>query len=292
MNRKLPVVSSVDVGGKNVIVRADLEADGLGDPRFAAAKEMVEYLKGRGAAKIKVIGHEGQEWMAESLGVETDWNIRRDSREVENSEESAGELARGFEVYVNEAFGTSHRKHTSIVALPQAMRRQGKKACAGLRFEKEIEKLDQIANSKKQKLLVVGGVKIEDKERYARQLESQGWRALRGGLLPGAELRGDGLDIAESEIARFEVEIEKAEVVVAAGVMGKYEEVGAEEGTKRVLQAIARAKAYKVAGGGDIEAAIAKYGLTEKFDWISVGGGAMLEYLATGTLPGMQALVG
>jgi len=58
-----------------------------------------------------------------------------------------------------------------------------------------------------------------------------------------------------------------------------------------VLMAIANNnRAYKVAGGGDIEMAISKYGLTSKFDWISVGGGAMLQYLATGTLPGIEAL--
>lgn len=49
--------------------------------------------------------------------------------------------------------------------------------------------------------------------------------------------------------------------------------------------------AFKIAGGGDAEAAISEFGLNEKFDWISVGGGAMLEFLTKGTLPGIQALV-
>jgi 3-phosphoglycerate kinase len=73
--------------------------------------------------------------------------------------------------------------------------------------------------------------------------------------------------------------------------MGKYEDPGAVAGTKAILEAIANnEKAYKVAGGGDIETAISTYGLTEKFDWISVGGGAMLEFLATGTLVGIEAV--
>ena len=70
---------------------------------------------------------------------------------------------------------------------------------------------------------------------------------------------------------------------------GKYEE--APEGTQKIFTAVANSKAYKVAGGGDTESALAKFGLKEKFDWISVGGGAMLEYLSSGTLPGLEALV-
>ena len=105
-----------------------------------------------------------------------------------------------------------------------------------------------------------------------------------------AKLREDGLDIDEETIRLFKVEIDQAETIVAAGVMGKYEDEKAMKGTKEVLEAIAQASAYKLAGGGDIEAAISKFGLAHKFDWISVGGGAMLEYLAAGSLVGMEAV--
>ncbi len=57
-----------------------------------------------------------------------------------------------------------------------------------------------------------------------------------------------------------------------------------------VFNAIASSSAFKIAGGGDAEAAITEFGLNERFDWISVGGGAMLEFLAKGTLPGIEAL--
>ena len=73
--------------------------------------------------------------------------------------------------------------------------------------------------------------------------------------------------------------------------MGKYEDENASRGTKEILEAIANSGAYKVAGGGDIEAAISKFGLSEKFDWISVGGGAMIEFLTKKTLPGVQSLM-
>ena len=113
---------------------------------------------------------------------------------------------------------------------------------------------------------------------------------LTGGLLPGSELRPDGLDISDAAIEKYVTEISKAEVILAAGVMGKYEDPNCAKGTRTILEAIANSAAYKVAGGGDIEMAISSYGLTEKFDWISVGGGAMLQYLSTGTLVGIEAL--
>ena len=54
---------------------------------------------------------------------------------------------------------------------------------------------------------------------------------------------------------------------------------------------VSNQNAYKVAGGGDTEAAISLLGFGNGFDWISVGGGAMLEFLANRTLPGIKALV-
>jgi phosphoglycerate kinase len=62
-------------------------------------------------------------------------------------------------------------------------------------------------------------------------------------------------------------------------------------GTKRVFEAIADSQAYKLAGGGETQRVISTLGLTKRFDWISVGGGASLEFLAKGTLPGIEALL-
>ncbi len=286
----VPSIEDIVVSGKRILVRADLEGD-KDSPRFEATNFLVKYLKNNNASGIRVIGHEGEEWMGDMLGVDTDWNIRRDSREKENSNEFASELANGFDIYINESFASSHRMHTSIIALPKLMKQSGKQVGMGFRFKKELEMLSQVLDRQGKKLLVVGGTKVADKNKYAHELEPKFNGVLRGGLIEGAMRRADGLDIDDESIARFKVEIASAEVIVAAGVMGKYEEESASKGTREVLEAITNSKAYKVAGGGDIEAAISKYDLSSKFDWISVGGGAMLEYLAQGTLPGIQALV-
>ena len=288
----LPVIREGLVAGKSVIIRADLEADSEMDPRFVATKKMVDYLSDEKAGSVKVIGHQGKIWMVEALGVTVNYDLRSDPREEANSVELAAELAYGFDIYINEAFGTSHRKHTSIDALPRWMKKQGFSVYCGSRFKQEVDTLSKlkIQSSNVKSILVIGGIK-RDKEKYADDFEKRGWLVLRGGLLPGVNVRSDGLDITTETVANYKSQIASAKVIVAAGVMGKYEDPSAQFGTKEILQAIANSSAYKIAGGGDIEAAISKYGLTSKFDWISVGGGAMLEFLATGTLPGIEALL-
>ena len=286
---KLPVIRDVLVAEKKVLVRADLETTvNSNSNREKATRDIIEYLLGQRVKNIKVIGHKGQ---FEYPGVTVVNDIRADRRERENSEAMAAELADGWDVYVNESFAESHRKYTSVEALPRLMASQGKPVCVGLRFEKEIEELVKV-NSKSNRLAIIGGAK-GDKEDEARKLEARGWKVLRGGLLPGAKLRPDGLDISDEEIKRLSDEVTKAEVIVLAGPMGKYEDnaSNAFNGTVKIFTAVANSKAHKIAGGGDTEAALEKFGLKEKMDWISVGGGAMLEFLATGTLPGIEAVI-
>jgi phosphoglycerate kinase len=105
-----------------------------------------------------------------------------------------------------------------------------------------------------------------------------------------ANLIADTFDISLNSVQKFKDAISSAGTIILAGVPGKYEEEGYRQGTKEVFEAIANSDAYKVAGGGDAEAAITLLGLNDKFDWISVGGGAMLEFLAKKTLPGIEAL--
>src|SRR3989339_1677230 len=273
----LPGIGDAFLVKKRVLVRADLEWSGKDSQRERVTKEIVEYLKKNGAEEVKLIGHKGK--------FEPD--LRADPREEADDGSLAEELAEGWDVYVNEAFATSYRKHCSIDALPRFMKSQGKEVGVGLRFEEEITHLSfpslNLREGMQGRVIVIGGAK-GDKEKYADDFEKKGWTVLRGGLLPGAKLRPDGLDISDEEISNFKFLISKAEVVVLAGPMGKYDE--APEGTREVFTAVANSKAYKIAGGGDTEAALGKFGLLGKFDWISVGGGAMLEFLATGTLVG------
>ncbi|HEX7651347.1 MAG TPA: phosphoglycerate kinase, partial [Candidatus Paceibacterota bacterium] len=73
------------------------------------------------------------------------------------------------------------------------------------------------------------------------------------------------------------------------GPLGNYEK-GFVASTEALARAIAAGSAYSIIGGGDTIGAIEKLGLDDRFSFVSTGGGAMLDFLAKGTLPGIQAL--
>jgi 3-phosphoglycerate kinase len=227
-------------------------------------------------------------------------NLRFDSREEANDASFAKSLAALGDFYVNEAFAVSHRAHASIVGVPKLLSH-----APGLRFKAEMERLGKVLDSaKKPVLIIISGVK-EDKVEMAKALAEKFDKVLVGGALPKyfgdtnpnpekmmiGNLTFDGFDITLNTAEKFKVEIAKAGTIVLAGVLGKYEDEGYRQGTEKVFRAVASSSAFKVAGGGDTEAAISIFGLEDKFDWISVGGGAMLEYLIKGTLPGIEALL-
>lgn len=296
MNKKVNKFTDIEVVGKNVLVRGDFDVDDLDNPRIFSVRAVVERLMELKAGKIRVIGHSETGFDVvtplknDYPDVEFDDQIRKNPGEKNCDLEYATLLCEGFEVYINEAFATSHRKHASIVGVPEIMKNSGRVVAMGMRFEKELEMLDQVWNKAGKRVLVIGGTKVDDKQKFAELMGDKFVVVLKGGLLPGVELREDGLDISDMAISKYVDEIAKAEVILAAGVMGKYEDVNAQKGTKLILEAIANSSAYKVAGGGDIERAIDMFGLTAKFDWISVGGGAMLSYLQAGTLAGLEVL--
>ncbi|OGM76934.1 hypothetical protein A2188_01840 [Candidatus Woesebacteria bacterium RIFOXYA1_FULL_43_9] len=244
-------------------------------------------------------------------------NLRFDPREEANDEILAKMLAGTAEMYVNDAFANSHREHCSISALPKLMKAQGKTVVLGLRFEKEIGNLSKVLVSpRKPVIFVISGLK-KDKLDYIQKLANLADKVLVGGRLPEyletasseestsevtqggssdggrvvvARLNPDKEDITIRSIENFETEITQAGTIVLAGVLGKYEEEGHRLGTERIFAAVANSKAYKVVGGGDSVVAVYMLGLSDRFDWVSVGGGAMLEYLVAGTLPGIEVL--
>jgi len=81
----------------------------------------------------------------------------------------------------------------------------------------------------------------------------------------------------------------KAEAVLWNGPLGEYEN-GFTDGTEALARAIGASSAYSVVGGGDTVAAIESLHMNDRFSFLSTGGGAMLDFLAKGTLPGITAL--
>lgn len=331
----LPKLTDLDVSGKKVLLRLDLDTNpDPNDLRIKASVETLDYLKEKGA-QIIILAHKGRpshkatageadpsDWKNLSLkpfqplfdkwGAKVEENLRFDPGEEKNDPEFAKKLASLGDCYVNEAFGSSHREHASIVSLPKLLPH-----AVGFRFQKEVDNLSKVFDNPKRPLVfVISGLK-EDKLQYIKAFESLADKILVGGRLPeylgdkalesvrtqkGKVIVGnlimDKEDITLNTIDVFEKESKKAGTIVISGPLGKYEEDGHRAGTEKVFNAVvANKNAFKVAGGGDTEAAIrllaTGYQLpstTYGFDWISVGGGAMLEFLSKKTLPGIEAL--
>lgn len=99
-----------------------------------------------------------------------------------------------------------------------------------------------------------------------------------------------GMDIGPQTLELYRKELQELETVFWNGPMGVFEEPVFATGTFELAKAVAQTKALKLVGGGDSGSAIAQAGLTNKFDFISTGGGATLEYLEGKNLPGLKAV--
>lgn len=319
----LPKITEIDVVGKRVLLRLDLDLPAqagttpdINNLRIKSSFETLDYLKDK-ASKIIILAHRGRPngKIDESLSLKPfqpifdKWgatvleNLRFDPREIENTPEFAKELALLGDVYINDAFASSHRNNTSIVSLPKLLPH-----AVGFRFEKEVENLSKVFEPTRPLVILISGVK-KDKLEMIEPLSNLADKVLVGGRLPDflgdntesvrtqtgkiivGNLTMDKEDITLNTIEKFKEEIAKAKTIVLAGVLGKYEDEGHSQGTKVIFNAVANSSAFKIVGGGDSLIAIEKYNLISKFDWISVGGGATLEFLINKTLPGIEALL-
>lgn len=98
------------------------------------------------------------------------------------------------------------------------------------------------------------------------------------------------VDVGPQTIQTLAPIIKKAKLIVWNGPLGYYEG-GFDRGTKMLLKEIAESKAVSIIGGGDTVAVVEKMGINEKISFVSTGGGATLDFLANGTLPGIDAII-
>lgn len=277
-------------------------------------------------------------------------NLRFHPEEKQNDEGFSRRLAALGDVYVNDAFGSCHRAHASVVGICGHMRA----AAAGLLVEGELRALDRLLGDSPARpfLAILGGAKVTDKVPLldnllgrvegvllggamaypflrargvslgASQVEEEGvshaGRLLEESVRRGTEIllpcdhvqassleagcrwsttSGDsiqggwlGVDIGPRTRERFAARLQKAGTVLWNGPVGLFERPPFDAGSRAVARALARSPAFSVVGGGDTAAAVRAFGLQDAFDHVSTGGGATLEYLSSGRLPGISAL--
>jgi phosphoglycerate kinase len=333
------------VQGQVVLVRADLNVpleDGrvADDTRIRAALPTLQLLLERGAQRIRVCSHLGRPkgedpafridpvaaHLRELLPderIEVLENTRFDPGETKNDESFARRLAEGCDLYVNDAFGSAHRAHSSTEAVAHLL-----PAYAGLLLEQELEMLGRLLREvERPYVAVVGGLKVEDKLGVLENLAEYVDTMVIGGKMAeqlrvenpleapvrlpvdvvaaaefaeGAEARVVpwdavpegwlGLDIGPQTREQFAEKIRGAKTVFWNGPMGVFEWERFAEGTKAVAQAVAECEGYTVVGGGDSVRAVNELGLAERMSWVSTGGGASLELLEGKELPGVMAI--
>lgn len=156
-------------------------------------------------------------------------------------------------------------------------------AAQGRSIGDSLHEPDQIETCRR---LLAGSVPIHLPEDFVG-LDAQGNRATFGSRLPSG---AKGFDIGPGSAAAFSDVIMDARTVFWNGPMGMFEDPRFDAGTRAVAEAMAQTKAFTVVGGGDSAAALAQFDLDTEVDHVSTGGGASLELLELGDLPGLRAL--
>jgi phosphoglycerate kinase len=194
-------VDAVDVAGKVVLVRSDLNVpleDGrvADDTRIRASLPTLQLLLERGAAAVRVCSHLGRPKghderyaiapvrarlaeLAPDERVEVLENTRFDERETKNDSSFARELADGCDLYVNDAFGSAHRAHASTEGVAHLL-----PAYAGLLLLDELKNLGALLGDVEHPFVIVsGGAKVEDKISVLESLGSRADEVLIGGKM-------------------------------------------------------------------------------------------------------------
>ena len=341
-------IREADVAGKTVLVRADLNvplAAGAvaDDTRIRGSLPTLQLLLDGGAAEIRVCSHLGRPKTDEDRStfaiapvaarlhellpderIHVLENTRFNPGETKNDEGYARELADGCDLYVNDAFGSAHRAHSSTEAVAHLL-----PAYAGLLLLDELEHLGRLLGTiDRPFVLISGGAKVDDKLGVLQHLGGRAEIVLVGGKMAEqireenpldfeVELPTDvigaasfaegaefvvypfdglpavwlGLDIGPETRTRFAAAIAAARTIFWNGPMGVFEWPNFAGGTRAVAEAVAaNESAFSVVGGADSVRALNELGLADRVSWVSTGGGASLELLEGRELPGVAAI--
>lgn len=276
-------------------------------------------------------------------------NVRFHHGETENNVELSKKMASLCDVYIMDAFATSHRSESSTCGIVK----YAKEACIGPLMLSELDALSKVLDKPaKPVVAIIGGSKVSTKLALLDSLVKKVDGIIIGGGIANTFLAAEGYTVGKSlyepdlidEAERLTLEakkrnaeipvptdvvvaerfaedaesyvrlvsqiddnekvfdvgpdtikhflsiLKKAKTILWNGPIGAFEIEAFAKGTQAIAKAIAESKAFKVAGGGDTLAAIEKYNIASKIDYISTGGGAFLTVLEGKKLPVIAAM--
>jgi phosphoglycerate kinase len=270
-------------------------------------------------------------------------NVRLDAREMTLNEKFADELSTLGDIYINEAFSNSHRKHTSMVLLPQRL-----PSAAGRRTVLEVDVLSKLrGNPEHPYVAITSGAKITTKIGILKYLLSQVDFLCVGGKIANVFLAAQGTwpqemfsadeiavakdmletygdkiivpvdvvvgnddgsyaqtigvgylpphvggiwDLGPESVKNILETCDTAKTIIWNGPLGKTEVDAYSGATKALIEGLASHGGYRVVGGGDTVNVLEKMNKVSSFDHVSVGGGAMIEFLEGKHMPGLEIL--
>lgn len=381
-------MSDLDLKGKRVLIREDFNVplkNGVvtSDLRIKAAIPTIKQALKMGA-KVMLMSHLGRpnegsqdesfslapvakilsQLLNQEVPLVTHWtdgvnlndtnivlleNVRFNHGETDNNVELAKRMASLCDVFVMDAFATSHRAESSTCGVIK----YAKQACAGPLLMSELAALNKILEKPARPVVaIIGGSKVSTKLALLDSLVKKVDALIIGGGIANTFLAAEGntvgkslhepdlideaerimieakdrkaevpvpvdvivaerfsdeaesyvrlvsqiddgekiFDVGPDTIKTFVALIKKAKTILWNGPVGAFELEAFSGGTEAIAKAIAESKAFKVAGGGDTLAAIEKYRIYDKIDYISTGGGAFLTVLEGKKLPVIAAL--
>lgn len=331
----LPTLEYLRSAGARIIIISHLGSDGS-----ASLKPVAEYMNTTMRIPVGFIPEvisDRVKTMIESLpfgGILMLENIRSVEGEMSNDAEFTKQLAGYADIFVNEAFSASHRKHASIVGVPHYV-----PAYSGIHFEKELQYLTQLLEPEQPFVLVVGGAKFGTKLDLIQSFLPRCSNIIVGGALAHSFYKNRGQSIGASlvdttvDVSSFDTEkilvpdtvqilrngsvgdvtleqitetdniidisekgnthiwesLKSAKTILWNGPFGYYEG-GHTAGTELLAKTITKTSAETIIGGGDTVTVICGLKMEKQFDFVSMAGGAMLDFLLSGILPGIEAL--
>ncbi len=343
------IKKALEAGGKVMLMsHLGRPNEGVDDETFSlapVAQQLSKLLK----MEVPLIHHWIDGFQMGDASIVLLENVRFNHGETNNNVELSKKMAALCDIFVMDAFATSHRTESSTYGIIK----YAKQACIGPLMASELDALSKIMDKPAHPVVaIIGGSKVSTKLALLDSLVKKVDNLIIGGGIANTFLAAEGytvgkslhepdlideaerltieakqrnaeiplpvdvvvaerftedtesyvrlvsqiddnekiFDVGPDTIKTFTALIKKAKTILWNGPIGAFEIEEFAHGTQAIAKAIAESKAFKVAGGGDTLAAIEKYKISEKIDYISTGGGAFLTMLEGKKLPVIIAL--